>query len=210
MDFVQKNSVLHSSICRREELPGRSVKVKVIRWYYLHLSGVKRGNAWHIFLKSSEKEGKAHKITDFFKHVDNILNQTEQILFTFHYLCVPELNRYYSHSITCVFQIHLALRTSPATLPAKLFAPTTPSCWPAHQGEATLWARWCGIVTTNVWTHPLQVAATRPSTSTHSPRCRQTMAWSTAVRWPIWWRQPPSPIASHWLCIVSSSQVHTF
>lgn len=90
MDFVQKNSVLHSSICRREELPGRSVKVKVIRWYYLHLSGVKRGNAWHIFLKSSEKEGKAHKITDFFKHVDNILNQTEQILFTFHYLCVPD------------------------------------------------------------------------------------------------------------------------
>ena len=114
MDFVQKNSVLHSSNCRREELPGRSVKVKVIRWYYLHLSGVKRGNAWHIFLKSSEKEGKAHKIMDFFKHVDNILNQTEQILFTFHYLCVPELNRYYSHSITSVFQnwtdiIHIPL-----------------------------------------------------------------------------------------------------
>ena len=51
------------------------------------------------FSESSEKEGRAHKIMDFFKHVDNILNRTEQVLFTFHYLRVPEMNRY-SHSIT--------------------------------------------------------------------------------------------------------------
>ena len=209
MDFGQKNSVLHSSICRRKEPPGRSVKVKVIQWYYLHLSGVKKIklNAWQIFLESSEKEGRAHKIMDFSKHVDTTWT---------------ELNNYYPYSITYVFQnwtdiihiplpviifqIHLALRTLPATLPAKSFAPTTPSCWPAHQGEATLWARWCGIVTTNAWTRPLPAAATRPSTSTRSQRCRRTTAWSTAVRWPIWWRRPHSPIASRWLCIVSSSE----